>query len=161
MQVKTFPTRFAAALAAALAFGAVAPALAADSHAHAASEPAALTLDHGKKWATDAPLRKSMLEIRTALAARQEAIHKGTLTPADYRGLGAAIEAQVATIVAECKLEPAADANLHVIVAELVAGADAMQGKSTTRPAKGAVQAVQAVNRYGEYFDHPGWKALH
>lgn len=159
--MKTSPARFAAALAAVVAFGAVAPALAADSHQHAAGAPATLSLDHGKKWATDAPLRKSMLEIRTALAAKQEGIHKGTLPPSDYKALGTAIEAQVATIVAECKLEPAADANLHVIVAELIAGADAMQGKSTTQPAKGAVQAVQAVNRYGEYFDHPGWKALH
>ena len=159
--MKTRPTLSAAALIAAVAIGASTPALAADSHQHAAGEPTTLTLDHGKKWATDAPLRKSMLEIRAALAAKQEGIHKGTLTPADYKGLGTAIEAQVATIVAECKLEPAADANLHVIVAELIAGADAMQGKSTTRPAKGAVQAVQSVNRYGEYFDHPGWKALH
>lgn len=159
--MKTRPTLSAAALIAAVAFGAVAPALAADSHAHAAGAPTTLSLDHGKKWATDAPLRKSMLEIRTALAARQEGIHKGTLTPGDYKALGTAIETQVATIVAECKLEPAADANLHLIVAELIAGADAMQGKSTTKPAKGAVQAVQAVNRYGEYFDHPGWKALH
>jgi hypothetical protein len=39
-------------------------------------------------------------------------------------------------------------------------GADAMQGKSKTKPAAGAVQAVRAVNQYGKYFDHPGWKPL-
>ena len=101
-----------------------------------------------------------MTEIRAALAAKREAIHKGTLTPADYKSLGATVETQVAAIVAQCKLEPAADANLHLIVAELLAGADAMQGKSKTTPAAGAAQAVRAVNQYGRYFDHAGWKPL-
>ncbi|MEP7183496.1 MAG: hypothetical protein ABI886_15055 [Betaproteobacteria bacterium] len=158
--MKTRPTLLVAALVAAFALGAGAPAVAADPHQHAAGEPTKLALDHGKKWATDAPLRKAMTEIRTALAAKQDGIHKGTLAPADYKALGVTVEAQVATIVAECKLEPAADANLHLIVAELIAGADAMQGKSATKPATGAVQTVQAVNRYGQYFDHPVWKTL-
>ena len=148
-------------LAAAFTLGANSPVPAADPHQHASGEPTKLSLDHGKKWATDASLRKGMTEIRTALAANLEGIHKRTLTPADYRALGTAVEAQVAFIVAECKLEPAADANLHHIVADLVAGSGAMQGKSATKPAAGAVQTVQAVNRYGQYFDHPGWKALH
>ena len=153
-------TLLAAILVAAFMLGAGAPGFAADPHQHSAGEPAKLALDHGKKWPTDEPLRKGMTEIRTALAAKQEGIHKGTLTPADYTALGTVVESQVATIVAECKLEPAADANLHLIVAELIAGADAMQGKSTTKPATGAVQTVKALNRYGQYFDHPGWKAL-
>ena len=59
-------------------------------------------LDHGKKWATDVPLRKNMTEIRAALAASEAGIHKGTLTPDDYKALGALVEAPVATIVAEC-----------------------------------------------------------
>ncbi|MBL0142469.1 MAG: hypothetical protein IPP91_10335 [Betaproteobacteria bacterium] len=151
---------FAATLVAALTLGTGFAAFAADSHQHASGEPAKLALDHGKKWATDAPLRKAMGELRAALAAKHESIHKGTLTPADYKMLGTTVEAKVATIVAECKLEPAADENLHIIVAELIAGADAMQGKSKTAPAAGAVLAVQTVNRYGDYFDHPGWKAL-
>ena len=117
-------------------------------------------LDHGKKWATDVPLRKNMTEIRAALAASEAGIHKGTLTPDDYKALGTLVEARVATIVAECKLEPAADANLHLVVADLVASADAMQGKSKTTPGAGAVQAVRAVNEHGLYFNHPGWKPL-
>jgi len=131
-----------------------------EHHHHAAGEPKKLSLDHGKKWATDEPLRANMTAIRTALAEKKEGIHHGTLAPDDYKALGTTIEAKVATIVAECKLAPAADANLHVIVAELLAAADAMQGKSPTAPTAGASQAVRAVNRYGKYFDHPGWKAL-
>jgi hypothetical protein len=158
--MNTRRTLLAAAMVAAVALVAGVPTYAADPHAHSAGEPAKLVLDHGKKWTTDEPLRKNMGEIRAALAAKGAGIHAGTLTPDDYKALGALVEARVATIVAECKLDPAADANLHLIVAELVAGADAMQGKSQATPGAGAVQAVRAVNEYGRYFDHPGWKPL-
>lgn len=146
--------------AAAFAFAATGNTIAADSHQHAAGEPAKLVLDHGKKWPTDEPLRKGMTVIREALAAKHDAIHKGKLASAEYKALGGTVETQVATIVAQCKLEPAADANLHLIIAELLAGADAMQGKSKTTPAAGAAQVVRAVNQYGQYFNHPGWKPL-
>lgn len=149
-----------AALVAVFALGPGFAAFAADPHQHAADEPTTLTYNHGKKWATDEPLRKNMGDIRTVLAAQKAGIHRGTLTSDDYKTLGTFVEARVATIVTECKLEPAADANLHLIVAELIAGADAMQGKSRTVPAKGAVQTVRAMNEYGRYFSHPGWKPL-
>lgn len=154
------PPLACAALVASFALGAGSAACAADEHHHIAGEANKLSLDHGKKWATDQPLREGMTAIRTALAEKHEGIHKGTLTSREYQTLGATIEARIATIIAQCKLAPAADANLHVIVAELLASADAMQGKSPTAPSAGASQAVQAVNRYGKYFDHPGWKAL-
>lgn len=158
--MKTRRTLLATAFVAAFALGAGAPSFAADPHQHAAGEATKLMLDHGKKWATDEPLRKNMTDIRAALAAKEAGIYKGTLTPDDHKALGTTVEAHVATIVAECKLEPAADANLHLIVAELLAGADAMQGKSKTTPAAGAVQTMRTVNQYGRYFNHPGWKPL-
>ena len=123
-----------------LCLGLVGTAVAAtDQHAagHAHEAPAKLELDHGKPWAPDAPLRKGMDALRAAFAGRLAAIHAGTLAPADYAALGATIEAEVATIVAECQLEPKADAVLHVIVAELLAAADVLQGRApgTPRPA--------------------------
>ena len=144
-------------------FATVGPAFAApatDAHQHAAATPTKLMLDHGKKWATDEPLRRNMSEIRAALAAKATAIHHGTLTADDYKALGSLVETHVANIVTECKLDPAADENLHLIVAELTTGADAMQGKSKATPAAGAAQTVGAVNQYGRYFQHPGWKPI-
>jgi hypothetical protein len=79
--MKTRRTLLAAALVTAFALGIGAPTLAADPHQHAAGEPSKLLLDHGKKWATDEPLRKNMSEIRAALAAKQAGIHNGTLAP--------------------------------------------------------------------------------
>ena len=150
----------AALVAAAFALGATQPALAADSHNHAAGAPAKLALDHGKQWATDAPLRQHMGEIRTLMSERLGSIHAGKLQPADYRALGAAIEQQVAAIVAECKLPPDADAMLHLVVADMVAGADVMQGKAAGKPADGAHKVVLAANAYGRYFKDAGWKPL-
>jgi hypothetical protein len=150
-----------AALAAAfLVLGASQSVLAADAHSHAAGAPAKLALDHGKKWATDAPLRQRMGEIRALMAAQIEPIHTGKLPSGEYAALGAAVEGKVAAIVAECKLPPEADAMLHLIVADLVAGADVMQGKAAGKPADGARKVVAAANAYGRYFDDTGWKPL-
>ena len=159
--MKLHRTTLAAALAAAIfALGASQPGLAADAHSHAADAPAKLALDHGKKWATDAPLRQRMGEIRALMAPQIAPIHAGNVGPAEYAALGAAIEQKVAAIVAECKLPPAADAMLHLIVADLVAGADVMQGKTAGNPAEGAHQVVTAANAYGRYFNDTGWKPL-
>jgi hypothetical protein len=147
-------------VAAALTIGASHPALAADTHAHAAGTPAALALDHGRKWASDEPLRRHMGDLHGLLATEIESIHADRLSPADYRVLGAAVEQKVAAIVAECKLPPDADAMLHLIVADLVAGADIMQGKASGNPADGAHKVVEAANAYGRYFAHPGWNPL-
>jgi hypothetical protein len=127
---------------------------------HAHGPPAKLELDQGKRWATDAPLRKGMEALRAAFAERVAAIHAGTLPAADYKALGAKVEAEVATIVAECKLEPKADAVLHVIVAELLGAADVLLGKAPGTPAAGAHRAVTALNDYGRTFDHPQWQPL-
>ncbi|HET9764804.1 MAG TPA: hypothetical protein VFR50_14880 [Casimicrobiaceae bacterium] len=151
----------AGAIAAALlALGATQPGFAADAHSHAGDAPAKLVLDHGRKWTTDAPLRQRMGEIRALMAANIESIHTGKLSAAEYAALGAAVEGKVAAIVAECKLPPEADAMLHLIVADLVAGADVMQGKVAGKPTDGVRKVVAAANAYGRYFDDAGWKPL-
>ena len=146
----------AAALATALVVG-PAPFAVAQTHAHV---PATLTLDHGKRWTTDAPLRRHMRDIRAALAPNLERIHSGTLSRADYAKLGATVEGKVGDIVAECKLPPDADAMLHVIVADLVAGADVMQGKAQDDPAAGAHRVVAALANYARYFDDVAFEPL-
>ena len=158
--MKPYRTLAAAVSAAVFAFGLTPPAIAADAHSHAVGAPAKLALDHGKKWATDAPLRQRMGEIRALMVAQIDPIHAGKLSPAEYAALGAAVEQKVAAIVAECKLPPAADAMLHLIVADLVAGTDLMQGKVAGNPVQGAHKIVSAANTYGRYFNDAGWKPL-
>jgi len=120
-----------------------------------------LQLDHGKKWATDAPLREAMTAIRDALQADHPAIHARSQPPAAYEALAQRIDAQIAHIVEQCKLPADADANLHVLLAEIIGGADAMRESDPQVARAGAVRVIQALNRYPQYFDHPGWKGVH
>ncbi|MFO1384699.1 MAG: hypothetical protein U1F55_00660 [Chitinivorax sp.] len=118
-----------------------------------------LSLDHGKQWPTDQPLRDGMAAMRQSLAAQLPAINAGKLDKPGYAKLGQQIEAQVGKIVANCKLDPRTDAMLHPLLADLLSGAAAMQGKGGNAAA-GAQQVVKALNNYGRYFQHPGWQPL-
>lgn len=132
------------------------------SHEHAAAGgTAALSLNAGRPWSTDPPLRQGMTAIRTAVARDLPAIHGGTETSDQYVALAATITGQVGYIVKNCKLEPAADAQLHRVIGELVAAAETMRGAQPNMArADGAARAVSALDAYGRYFAHPGWQAL-
>jgi hypothetical protein len=165
--MKSYRILATTAALAAFAFAGAAPAQAADGHSHGtpaadshAAAPHALALNQGKRWVTDAPLRRHMTDIRALVAAELEPIHRGTLSSDDYKALGEAIEAKVGAIVADCKLPPDADAMLHLIVADLLAGADVLQGKTAGDAAAAAHKVVVAVDNYGKYFDHPGFAPL-
>jgi hypothetical protein len=138
------------------------PALAqATAHGHDAGTTHKLTLDQGRKWATDEPLRAGMGRIRGLVEPQLGAAHAGKLTPARYRELATKVETEVGGIVANCKLEPKADAALHMVIADIFAGTDTMAGKDAqASPALGLVKVAQAVNEYGSHFDHPGFKPI-
>lgn len=148
------------AFAVAAAFGLPAAHAAGDAHDHGAGE-AKLVLNHGKKWQTDAPLRRGMENIRAAVAKDLKVIHADKATPAQYEALAKKVNTEVAGIVQNCKLDPEADAQLHIVIAELMGAAEAMEGKAQgEKPRAGAVKAVKALNAYGKHFDHAGWKRL-
>ncbi len=138
----------ALALAVALAVGApLAYGQAAHEHGHAADE-AKRVLHQGKKWPTDAPLRQGMENIRAALGGGMK-----------YGALAKKVNAEVAGIVQNCKLEPEADAQLHIVIADILAGVEAMEGKVQGEARRaGAEKVARALDAYGEHFDHAGWK---
>lgn len=137
-----------------------APAHKHDAHAdHAA--PSALQLNAGKKWATDEPLRKSMASIRQSVDASLHQIHENRLNAAGYVTLARKVEGEVGNIVRNCKLEPRADAQLHLIVADLLAGSEQMAGKvKQAKRQDGAVKVVGALEKYATYFDDPQFKPI-
>lgn len=131
---------------------------AADEHSHDAAH-GTLMLDNGQKWATDAPLRLAMSRISKSLNAKLPAIHTDKLGAADYIALGKSIDSDVVYMVNNCKLPPDADAMLHLVLADIVHGSEAMQGKIPgTKARAGAVKIIQALSSYDKYFDHPGWQ---
>jgi hypothetical protein len=139
----------------------LAPAMAAQpaGHEHEAGTHA-LKLDHGRKWSTDAPLRQGMGAIRDAVAAQHHAIHLNQASIAKYQALAKTVDEQIAYMVANCKLSPEADANLHVILADIIAGSDLMKGQDKAKSRDGAVRIMAALETYPKYFDHSGWRGL-
>lgn len=127
-------------------------------HGHGHGEPQKLQLNAGKKWATDEHLRRSMSDINQALASALPAIHKNRFGDDEYLALATTVKQQVGYAIEHCKLDPQADAMLHLVIADLMAGADAMEGKTSHPRHDGAVRVLEALKAYGKYFQHPGWK---
>jgi len=129
-------------------------------HGHGAA-PVKLELDNGRKWETDAPLRQGMENIRNSLDAVHHEIHDNKLSAARYAELAKKVGGEVNGIVASCKLDPKADAQLHLVIADILAGVEAMEGKSHRMKRRaGALKVGVALEKYARHFDHPGWQPL-
>lgn len=124
------------------------------SHHHAEAAVGQLKLNDGMKWSTDAPLRAGMAAIESAFEADHAAIHAGKLSDAAYEALAGRIEAEVNSIIANCKLPPEADANLHYVIADLSQGVSLMRGSDPARTRHdGAALVHGALIAYAKYFD--------
>ncbi|HLT27981.1 MAG TPA: hypothetical protein VK047_14965 [Zeimonas sp.] len=131
----------------------------AHSHAHDGDGPM-LRLDDGRKWATDEALRASMARIGAAVEATLPVVHAGRMNDSQYDALGREIDAQVANIVQNCELEPAADEVLHAILATMLEGNEALQGKhARASRSEGVVHVVRSLEQYADHFEHPGFRA--
>lgn len=115
-----------------------------------------LQLDHDQKWPTDESLRSGMASIRSAFEADHPAIHAGKESDAAYATLADQIEQDVNKIVAGCRLPPDADAQLHLVVADLLQGVGLMRGGDPARSRHdGAALVHGALVGYARYFNDP------
>lgn len=125
------------------------------SHAHSHGDhggTAALKLDGGKAWTPDAPLRTSMKRIRDLTAA----MNPGG-GAAEREAFAKGIREQVDFLVSSCKLAAGADETLHVLIANMLEGADRISNKGDI---DGGLEMLRkALEIYPAYFDHPGWNA--
>jgi hypothetical protein len=126
-----------------------------DGHGAVADE---LRLNQGKRWPTDEPLRQGMTDIRAAMATAFPQIHMGRFSTAQYGALAAKVQERVDHIVANCRLPEEADAQLHIVLVDIVEGADAI--RSGPDRLAGAMRIIQAIEAYGLHFDHPDWGKL-
>lgn len=136
---------------------------AAKGHDHAAPPGSGLATDQlklnaGKKWQTDAALREGMSGIRADIEAAIKPIHAGQYTPADYEKLAKGLEGRVNKIIATCKLPPDADAQLHLVVADVFGGASVMKAEGDR--SAGVVKIIKALDAYGRFFDQAGWTKI-
>ncbi|WP_429647432.1 hypothetical protein [Skermanella aerolata] len=126
-------------------------------HAGTGAAIAELTLNDGQKWPSDAALREGMTEIRATLRASLGQIHGGIFSAAEYAALADRVESQVDGLVRNCRLPPEADAQLHLVIADILDGAEMMR-KDNGR-IEGAIKLMRTLHAYGDYFDHPDWHA--
>lgn len=112
-----------------------------------------LKLNNGNKWAIDSSLSLAMTNIRNAVHQDLDAIHTNKLAEKKYLALAKKINTEVAYMVENCQLEPAADAQLHIIIHNLMEGAAVMENKTNAR--SGAVKVIGAIENYVTYFDDP------
>jgi hypothetical protein len=141
------------------------PAVAEDEHAkhheHGGQANAELKLDDGKKWQTDASLRKGMTKIQAALQDNIGPIHRGEFTDAQYTLLGEGMLTELNAIFKNCTLPPKADAMIHLVLTQIMDGVLVMKGQRAGEvPRNGAIKVIQALADYGKFFAHPGWKPL-
>ncbi len=132
-----------------------------DAHEHHGTAAVGLTLDDGKKWKTDEALREGMTKIKDALSPSLKLIHENKLGKQQYTELSDEIGVAVQSIFKNCKLEPKADAVLHVVLAKILKGSSEMKAGSTVKLRRtGAVEVLGALEQYAKYFDHPSWNGF-
>lgn len=140
------------------AAGAMAQTVDHSSHATPPGGVLELTLNQGAKWQGDESMYRGMEGIRDAVLAREAAIHDGSLDPQARKALAAEIMGQVDYMVANCKLSPETDEQLHMVLGQVIEGASALEGDGPVED--GAVLIVAALEAYGTHFEHPGWTGL-
>lgn len=126
-----------------------------DGHDHHAPAAAVSQEIPAKRYATDAPLRKGMAGVRVAVDAlgHYERGHMGAEQAVTF---ATGIQEQVAYLIANCKLEPQADAALHGIIAKLGAGAQALKTDPTDMAAIAPMR--EALADYRRSFDDPAFE---
>lgn len=112
-----------------------------EADAHEAHGTASMELNAGQRWETDEPLRLGMQRIRDAAAQQQGA------------ALASTTKEQVNYLIANCKLDPQADAALHGIISQLLAGADMLSKAPDS--SEGTEKIRHALHQYPDYFNHP------
>lgn len=129
------------------------------NHGHNEHAVSGLSLDHGEKWKTDAPLRQGMQSINDAVMNAVPAYHHETLTKTASEKLARHINTQVNYLIENCKLEPDADATLHILIGDLLTGADKVSNDPLSE--QGMPYLVKTLQQYQDYFEHPELKSIH
>lgn len=147
--------RFSVVMAGLFCLGAVVPVAAQDHPRHDHADSATVPTP-AQRWATDAPLRAGMANIRTAVEALRY-LEMGNISREQALAEVAMVDQSIAHIIANCKLDPAADAALHGVIAKLLHGSAGM--KSDLNDASAMAELRAALLEYQRLFDDPSWTA--
>jgi len=124
-------------------------------HAHGAIAELELKLDEGRRWSTDASLRTGMMQIREAFDQKLPRFRDGSLATEDYDALADVVDDQLRFMFENCDLPPAADAQLHRLLAFIVGAANGLREQDRRDAAMASLH--RSLDAYAAHFDHPGW----
>lgn len=132
-----------------------------DHSHHKVAEHLELKLNNGKKWETDSPLRTGMEGIKSKIELKLPEIHHNKFTKAQYEELSQKVSSELDSIFKNCKLSPKADEQLHLVLVQIIDGADKMKSAVKIEERKlGVIKIIQSLDQYPKYFDHPNWKSI-
>lgn len=114
-----------------------------------------------KKIVSDAAVQSEMTTIRNLTLDVHTLVTHRRMPPAEARKYHGRITQAVAKIEAETTLRGAPRETLDAILQDIVAGAAAIAGADKSiDPIDGIVLIDDALKRYEELFEHPGWQPL-
>lgn len=120
------------------------------SHSHEGHNTQ-MVLNEGKKWQSDQTLKVNM----AALEEKFDSVHKlfetKKVKSSDYKMLAKQIGDSTSQIVKNCKLEPKADATLHVVLGKLLAAQENL--KNPKKRIVALREIHESLNLYHEYFE--------
>ncbi len=125
---------------------------------HHKQQSAELVLNQGEKWRIDSSLHLGMSKIKQELQTNLKQIHHDKFTAKQYQTLALQLDQHLGFLFENCQLAPEADAQLHVLLARIIKGADKMKHAADKK--QGAVLVIQALQDYPRYFNDANWQAL-
>lgn len=127
-----------------------------DHAAHHAGHDASLQVP-AQRWATDAPLRAGMRNLREATETLNH-YEMGHLDDVQRDNAVAKIDAAIQDMVAHCKLKPEADAALHGLLVRFISGANAARAGTFSKAELAPMQ--EALRQYPRMFDDHDWSEV-
>ena len=124
-------------------------------HHHGSEKKTKLTLNKGQKWPTDKVLRHHMEAIHTKIKALIPKIKSNKAKNKDYKTFANSIERNINSIFKNCKLEPEVDAQLHIVLAEIIEGKEELKKDLSLEEKHDSLhKIINAYKKYIKYFDY-------
>jgi hypothetical protein len=131
---------------------------------HVSAETGGMIPSAGKAFAplpTDEPVQKGMLAIRDLVRTNHSLVTHRRMPPDHAARFAKQVQAEADGILAASKIAGDAREKLRALLGEIVAGIDAVaKPEAGADPTAGLVRADEALARYENEFDHPGWAPL-
>jgi hypothetical protein len=112
-------------------------------------------------WPTDEPVRKGMLAIRDLVRINHSLVTHRRMPPDHAARFARQVKVEADGILATSRISGEARETLRALLDEIVTGVGAVAARDkAVSPIDGLVRADEALARYPQEFDHPGWAPL-